>query len=112
MENYINITADNITKYLDANEIVILDFWASRCTPCLAFTPIYEKVAALNPDIIFGKVNTEVDQVLSMDFDIRSIPTLVILKKSTIIFQESGVIPEYALKSVVTKARSIDPESL
>lgn len=69
-------------------------------------------MAAANPDIIFGKVNTEVDQELSMDFDIRSIPTLVILKKNTIIFQESGVIPEYALKAVVTKARSIDPESI
>ncbi len=112
MQNLINVGESNLTKLLDEHEIIVLDFWASWCGPCRAFSPIFENVAKANPDIMFGKVNTEVEELLSADFEIRSIPTLVILKKKTIIFHESGVIPEYALKNVVAKAREINPEEL
>ncbi len=112
MNNLVNITADNISKYLNENEIIVLDFWASWCEPCKVFSPIFERVAKKYPEIIFGKVNTEVEMLLSEDFDIRSIPTLVILKRETIIYHESGVIPEYALTNIVTKAKAINPDEI
>lgn len=49
---------------------------------------------------------------LGNDFHIRSIPTLVILKQKTIIYQESGNIPEYILTEIVEKAKSVDVSSL
>jgi thioredoxin len=106
------VTDKNIEKALQENKILFLDFWASWCGPCQVFGPIFEKVAAKNADIFFGKVNTETEHLLSSDFEIRSIPTLVILKEGHIIFSESGVIPEYVLKNLVEKARNLDVSTL
>lgn len=106
------VTVHNIDEILTKNTIVFLDFWASWCEPCKVFGPVFESVAKKNPDLFFGKVNTEVEQELSAEFQIRSIPTLVILKESTIIYSESGNIPEYALGSIVARAREIDINSL
>ena len=106
------VTEKNIEEILEKNQIIFLDFWASWCEPCKVFTPIYERVSETHPDIFFGKVNTEVEQLLSSDFNIRSIPTLVILKEGTIIFSESGVIPEYVMNNIVAESRKIDIKTL
>lgn len=106
------ITDQNIEKALAENKILFLDFWATWCEPCKVFSPIFERVAQANPDILFGKINTETEHLLSSDFAIRSIPTLVILKEGHIIFSESGVIPEYVLKNLVEKARTVDVSAL
>ncbi|MFA6235981.1 MAG: thioredoxin family protein [Bacteriovorax sp.] len=106
------VTDKNMAEVLEKNQIIFLDFWASWCEPCKIFGPIFERVASAHPDIFFGKVNTETEHLLGQDFAIKSIPTLVILKAGTIIFSESGVIPEYALNNIVARARKIDPESL
>ena len=106
------VTEQNIEEILGKNQIIFLDFWASWCEPCKVFAPIYERVAEAHPDIFFGKVNTEVEQLLIGDFNIRSIPTLVILKEGTIIFSESGVIPEYVMNNIVEQTRKIDLSTL
>ena len=106
------VTDQNITEVLEKHQIVILDFWASWCEPCKVFGPIFESVANKNPDIFFGKVNTETEQLLSQDFQIQSIPTLIILKEKTIIFEQPGMIPEYMLTKIVNEAKTIDVSAL
>ena len=106
------VTDKNINEVLEKNKIIFLDFWASWCEPCKIFGPIFERVANSNSDIFFGKVNTETEHLLGQDFQIKSIPTLVILKEGTIIFSESGVIPEYALNNIVATARNIDVSTM
>ena len=106
------VTEKNIEEVLEKNQIIFLDFWASWCEPCKVFAPIYERVSKTHPDLFFGKVNTEVEHLLGSDFNIRSIPTLVILKEGTIIFSESGVIPEYVMNNIVAESRKIDVSAL
>lgn len=106
------VTEKNIQEVLEKNQIIFLDFWASWCEPCKIFAPIYDRVARKHSDIFFGQINTEIENLLSEDFKIKSIPTLVILKEGTIIFSESGAIPEYVLNNIVEKARKIDITTL
>lgn len=106
------VTDKNMEEVLKNNKIIFLDFWASWCEPCKIFAPIFERVAIAHPDLFFGKVDSETEHLLSADFNIRSIPTLVILKEGTIIFLESGVIPEYVMTNIVAEARKIDVNTL
>lgn len=106
------VTDKNMEEVLEKNQIIFLDFWAGWCEPCKIFAPIFERVSLAHPDLFFGKVNSETEHLLSADFQIKSIPTLVILKEGTIIFSESGVIPEYVLNNIVAEVRKIDVSTL
>ncbi len=105
---YIELTADNFNETVEKNEIVIIDFWAEWCGPCKAFGPVFEKVAEENTDITFAKVNTEVQQELSGHFQIRSIPTLMILKEKIVVFNQAGALPENGLKDLIKQVKELD----
>ncbi|BAF72252.1 thioredoxin [Sulfurovum sp. NBC37-1] len=103
-----NLTAQNFNEKVTSNEIVILDFWAPWCGPCKQFAPIFEKVAGEYPDILFGKVNTEEEQELAGHFQIKSIPTTIILRDNIAIFQQPGLMPEEGLKDVIRQVQELD----
>ena len=102
------ITADNFNEIVEKNDIVIIDFWAEWCGPCKAFAPIYEKVSGEYPNIVFGKVDTEAQQELAGYFQIRSIPTTMILKEAIAVFSQAGVMPEDAFKDVIRQVEELD----
>jgi thioredoxin len=108
MATAMNLTQANLEETLNKNEIVVLDFWASWCGPCRMFAPIFEKVAARNPGIVFGKINTEEEQALASAFQIRSIPTLMVFRQGIIVFMQSGMLPESAMDELLEKVKSLD----
>jgi thiol-disulfide isomerase/thioredoxin len=61
----VDLTADAFDKTITDNDIVLVDFWAAWCGPCRSFAPIYERVSAKHPDIVFGKVDTQAEQNLA-----------------------------------------------
>jgi thioredoxin 1 len=92
--------------------IVLVDFWASWCPPCRAFAPVYERVSEKNPDIVFGKVDTEAEQTLAVEFDIRSIPTVMAIRDGVIVFAQPGALPQAALESLITQVRELDMDDV
>jgi thioredoxin 1 len=102
------ITTDNVVETVKKPGIVLLDWWASWCRPCLAFAPIYEGVAAKHPDIVFGKVDTEAERELSAAFGIRSIPMLMVFRDGVLLFAEAGMLPAPALEELIAKVRALD----
>ncbi len=98
----------NFNETIENNSIVIIDFWAPWCGPCKSFGPIYEKISDQYSDIVFGKVNTEEEQGLAGHFQIRSIPTTIILKENIAVFQQPGVIPEEGLKDIIKQVQELD----
>ncbi|NUN05061.1 MAG: thioredoxin [Bdellovibrio sp.] len=104
----LELTKANIKETVENNQIVIIDFWATWCAPCRRFGPIFEGVALKNPDVRFAKVDTEAEQELAANFEIKSIPTIAVIKEGDIIFMQPGALPEEVLEQVVAKAKEID----
>ncbi len=102
------ITTENFQQTVEQGGIELIDWWAPWCGPCRAFGPIYERVAAKHPDVTFGKVNTEAEPALAMQFKISAIPTLMVIRDKTLLYSQAGMLPERALEDLIGQAEKID----
>lgn len=108
----VELTTANFDEVTSREGIVLVDFWAGWCGPCLRFAPIYERSSEKHPDIVFGKVDTEAQPELAAKFDIRSIPTLMAIRDGIIVFAQPGALPESALESLIDQVRQLDMDDV
>mgnify|MGYP000843549952 CR=1 FL=1 len=103
-----SLTTDRFDATVGDHDIVVVDFWAPWCGPCKGFAPVFEAVAAENPDVKFVKVNTDEEGALAGHFGIRSIPTLMIFRERVIVFSQPGALPKGAVDDVLRQVRGLD----
>ncbi|MFF0298867.1 thioredoxin [Kitasatospora sp. NPDC004615] len=107
----VELTKDNFDEVVqgeDGKGFVLIDFWAAWCGPCRQFAPVFERAAEKHTDITFAKVDTEAQQELAAAFEIRSIPTLAIIREGVLVFAQPGALPEAALEDLIGQARKLD----
>ncbi|MEV6118032.1 thioredoxin [Streptomyces sp. NPDC052109] len=112
MSTTVELTKDNFDETVTENDFVLIDFWAAWCGPCRQFAPVYEKAAVDNPDLVFGKVDTEAQPELAAAFGIQSIPTLMIVRDKVAVFAQPGALPEAALTDLIGQARKLDMDEV
>ncbi len=108
----VTLTAPKFVEAVGKEGIVLVDFWAAWCGPCRSFAPIYEKASEQHTDIVFGKVDTEAEQMLAAEFDIRSIPTIMAFRDGILVFSQPGALPAAALESLITQVRALDMDEV
>jgi len=106
------LTAADFDEVTHGEGIVLVDFWAAWCGPCVRFAPIFERVSEQHPDVVFAKVDTEAEALLAQEFEIRSIPTIMAIRDGVLVFQQSGALPEQALESLIGLVRELDMDEV
>lgn len=106
------LNQDNFEEVVGGNDLVIVDFWAPWCGPCVSFAPTYEKTSEKYPEIVFAKVNTEVEQELAGYFQIRSIPTLMVFREKVIVYSEAGALPASGLEQLIEQVQKLDMQEV
>jgi thioredoxin 1 len=106
------LTQQNFGKFITDHEFVVIDFWAEWCEPCHAFSKILLDVAKQNPSVAFGKIDAAKELELSAEFNVRSIPTLLIMRRKVVLFSESGLLPQTAVQDLLDQASKLDMDEV
>ena len=98
----ININSANFeSEVLHSDKPVLLDFWATWCGPCRMLSPIVDEVAEERGDIKVGKVNVDEQPELAGQFDVMSIPTLLVFENGKLVNRAVGARPKSGVLSLL-----------
>jgi thioredoxin 1 len=104
-DNILTLTDKNF-QYQTKNKLILIDFWASWCAPCRMMAPVLNEVAdELTGNSYIGKVNIEEYQSLAQKFQVRNIPTLILLKNGVEVNRFVGIKNKEFLLQQINKIK-------
>ncbi|HEY4098104.1 MAG TPA: thioredoxin [Baekduia sp.] len=86
-------------QVLEAEGPVLVDFWAPWCGPCRVVAPVLEEIAAERPELTILKLNVDENQQTAANFEVLSIPTLILFKNGAVAKKVIGAYPKRKLEA-------------
>lgn len=108
----IQLTPENIDAIVGPSDLLVIDFTADWCEPCQAFSSHFENLAAEFKDAVFAQVNVGQQPEIAAEFNVRSVPTVMILRKHVAVFMESGSMTATELKRLLNEAKNLSMEQI
>jgi thioredoxin 1 len=104
----LEITDANFTEMVNQNEgVSVVDFWAPWCGPCKMISPIIDELhTEYDGKAVIGKVNVDDNPNTSMEFGVRSIPTILVFKNGEVVNKKVGVASKAELQKMIEDAMS------
>ena len=98
----LHITKENfVNEVLNSDRPVLVDFWASWCGPCRMVSPLVDEIAAEHPEIKVGKINVDEQPELASQFQVMSIPTLMVVKNGQVTQRTVGARPKNQILALI-----------
>jgi len=98
------LTDKDFKDVVSSNKLVLVDFWAPWCAPCLMVAPAIEELASkYSGRVVFGKLNVDENPKAAMDFMVAAIPTLILFKDGKEVERLVGAMPKHAIENVLQK---------
>ena len=97
------LTDSNFDATIKDNKLVLVDFWAAWCAPCRMIAPVLEDIARENTGLTVGKLNVDENPMKAGEFQIMSIPNLLLFKNGKVVENIIGAVPKSHITSAVKK---------
>jgi thioredoxin 1 len=103
-----HVDETHFQEFIKTNQFAVVDFWAEWCGPCRRITPIMEELSMeFAGKVRFGKVNTDDNRNLAMQFNISAIPAVMLFSNGQLVERIIGAYPKEAFREKITKRFNI-----
>lgn len=90
------VTDESFDRVLDSHNLVLIDFWAPWCGPCLKVSPILDEIST-EKGLWVGKLNVDENPIKSEEYSVHSIPTMVLFKSGKPVKTITGAKPKHLI---------------
>jgi thioredoxin 1 len=104
MNKPVEVTDATFNETVQNHPLVVIDCWAAWCGPCRMIAPVIEELAReYAGKVVFGKLNVDKNRLVTMQYQIMSIPTLMVFNHGKLVDRIMGALPKPVLEAQITR---------